>query len=320
MSLVKNPDDIKIAMVGMVDGNGHPYSWTAIINGDYDSALLRQSAYPNIADYLDKEPKENLGIDGVTVTHIWCDDRADAEHVAKTSYIDTIVSSPEDVIGKVDAVIIPTDRGDQHVDRAKMFIEAGVPVFVDKPLTDNVDDLKQFVLWHKQGKPFLSTSCMRYAKEFAQTRENMEAVGNLRLITNTTPKSWERYGIHALEGVYPFLKPGGWISVINTGTEAANVIHASHDSGVEVILTAIADMYGSFGCLGLFGTKGYCTEKFTDTYYAFKSQLVGFIDYLRTGNMPFAFEETIELMKIIIAGIQSRRQNGRKILLSEIDI
>ncbi|MDD3926903.1 MAG: hypothetical protein PHT33_09620 [bacterium] len=27
--------DIRLAMLGMVDGNGHPYSWSAIFNG-YD--------------------------------------------------------------------------------------------------------------------------------------------------------------------------------------------------------------------------------------------------------------------------------------------
>ena len=212
MSLIKNPNDIKVGMVGMVDGNGHPYSWTAIINGGYNSEFLRQSDYPNIADYLDNEPKKNLGIEGVKVTHIWCDDRADAEHVAKTSYIDNIVSKPEDVIGQVDAVIIPTDKGHEHVDRARPFIDAGIPVFVDKPLTDNIDDLKQFVEWHKQGKHFMSSSCMRYAGEFVEARKNIESIGELRLLTITTPKSWERYGIHALEGAYQFLKPVASIS------------------------------------------------------------------------------------------------------------
>ncbi|RKY68211.1 MAG: oxidoreductase, partial [Candidatus Latescibacterota bacterium] len=28
--------ELKIAMLGMTEGNGHPYSWSAIINGDYD--------------------------------------------------------------------------------------------------------------------------------------------------------------------------------------------------------------------------------------------------------------------------------------------
>ena len=55
-----------------------------------------------------------------------------------------VVDAPEDVIGKVDAVIIATDRGDEHVWRAKPFVEAGLPVFVDKPLADNQDDLQQF--------------------------------------------------------------------------------------------------------------------------------------------------------------------------------
>ncbi len=28
--------ELRLAMLGMVEGNGHPYSWSAIINGDYD--------------------------------------------------------------------------------------------------------------------------------------------------------------------------------------------------------------------------------------------------------------------------------------------
>ena len=43
------------------------------------------------------------------------------------------------------------------------------------------------------------------------------------------------------------------------------------------------------------------------------------IEYLRTGRLPFAFEETVELMKIIIAGIRSRDEGGRVVRLQEID-
>jgi hypothetical protein len=35
-------------------------------------------------------------------------------------------------------------------------------------------------------------------------------VGEPRLIVATCAKSWERYGIHALEAVYGLLPPGGW--------------------------------------------------------------------------------------------------------------
>lgn len=309
---------IKLAMLGMVDGNGHPYSWSAIINGEYNPEVMKDCGYPVIPQYLGAAPKGELGIPGAKVTHVWCDDYADAVKVSKASCVPNVVEKAQDVIGKVDAVIIATDKGWEHVDRAKPFIEAGLPVFIDKPLADNEEDLRQFIEWQKSGKKIMSTSCMRYSKEFTAARKDIPAVGELRLITMTMCKSWERYGIHALEGVYPFLAPGGWQSVTNTGTQESNIVHCTHESGVQVVLSTIADMYGAFGWLGLYGTKDGLNVKTQDTFYAFKAQLVAFVEYLRTGRLPFDFAQTIELMKIIIAGIRSRNEGGRKVNLSEI--
>jgi len=306
-------------MLGMVDGNGHPYSWSAIINGRYDVEAMAECGFPVISQYLAAEPPENLGIPGVQVTHVWCDQRADAEKVARAAYIPNILERPEDAIGVVDAVVIPTDRGWEHVERVRPFLEAGLPAFIDKPLCDRAEDLRQFIAWHDSGKAFLSTSAMRYAKEFVAARSQLAAtVGRLRLITITTPKSWERYGIHALEAVYPLLRPAGWLSVANTGTESANIVHARHADGVDVVLAAIDDMYGAFCKLNAYGTVGTLSAAFADTFFAFKAQLEAFVSYLRTGRLPVPFEETVEMMKIIIAGIRSRSEAGRAVALNEI--
>ena len=317
--LVKDPQNIRLAMLGMVDGNGHPYSWTAILNGRYDAQVMADCGFPVIPQYLGAEPPENLGIPGVQVTHVWCDDPADADKVARAVFIPNVVQRPEDVIGQVDAVIIPTDRGWEHVDRCHPFIEAGLPLFIDKPLCDRKEHLQQFIAWHEQGKAFMSTSAMRYGKEFAAARQNLpEKVGDLRWVTITTPKTWERYGIHALEAVYPMLAPGGWVSVANTGTESANIVHARHESGVDVVLAAISDMYGAFCKMAIYGTKASLFVPFENTFYAFKTQLEGFVGYLRTGQPPVPFGQTVELMKIVIAGIRSREESGRTILLKDI--
>ncbi|NLF09664.1 MAG: Gfo/Idh/MocA family oxidoreductase [Pirellulaceae bacterium] len=317
--LVSDPNDIRLAMLGMVDGNGHPYSWSAIINGRFDAEVMADCGFPVIPQYLGAEPPENLGIPGARVTHVWCDDRSDAEKVARAVFIPNVVDRPEDVIGSVDAVIISTDRGWEHVDRARPFIEAGLPVFIDKPLCDNEDDLWRFIAWHDDGKAFLSTSAMRYAKEFAAAKERIaDEVGQPRLFTITTPKSWERYGIHALEAVYPLLRPGGWLSVANTGSEKANIVHARHADGADVVLAAVDDMYGAFGKLNAYGTAGTLSAAFADTFFAFKAQLEAFVDFLRTGRPPVPFEETVEMMKIIIAGIRSREESGRAVMLEEI--
>ena len=35
MALVKDVNNIRLGVIGMTEGNGHPYSWSAILNG-YD--------------------------------------------------------------------------------------------------------------------------------------------------------------------------------------------------------------------------------------------------------------------------------------------
>jgi hypothetical protein len=313
-----NKKQIRLAMLGMVDGNGHPYSWSAIFNG-YDPEEMVKCPFAGIPAYLSKEPKETPRIPDAQVTHIWTDDPADARRVARASLIPHIVERPEQVIGQVDAIIVATDKGHEHVERCRPFVEAGLPIFVDKPLVDNEPDLKQFSHWVSQGVPILSSSCMRYAKEFMPYRISTHELGALRYTSITTPKTWERYGIHALEGVYPILGPG-FVSAQNTGAMDRSIVHFTHRSGVNLVAVAINDMYGAFGVLQLCGTAGHVEVPFCDTFYSFKTQLEAFVSYLRSGVRPFPFAETQELMQMVIAGIRSREEGGRQVLLSEISI
>jgi len=309
-------DEIRLAMLGMVDDNGHPYSWSAIFNG-YDKKAMSGCPYPCIPEYLGKEPKETLRIPGARVTHVWTDDPNDAEHVAKCSLIPNVVGKATDVIGQVDAVIVATDKGHEHVARCRPFVEAGLPVFVDKPLADNAADLEVFSGWVAEGKPIMSSSNMRYCKEYMPYRVSTHDLGDLRYVSITTPRTWERYGIHALEGLFQILGLG-FISARNTGTVERNIVHVKHDKDVNVTVAAINDMYGAYGVLLLCGTKDYVQVKARDSYHAFRSQLEAFITYLRTGEPPYPFTETEELMRMLIAGIRSREENGREVRLDEI--
>jgi predicted dehydrogenase len=308
--------ELRLAMLGMIEGNGHPYSWSGIING-YNPEAMAQCPYPAIPAYLGRQPLETVRIPGARVTHIWTDDPADAPRVAAASLIEHVVAKPEAVIGNVDAVIIATDDGTDHVRRARPFIEAGLPVFIDKPMATTLPDLQQLVQWRRAGKIILSTSGMRYAPEMQLTDAQHAHLGDLRWITSFTCKTWERYGIHALEAVQPLLGPG--FLTVQAHTDAGgDVIHLTHRSGVKVTLAALHDAYGSFGAVHLYGTRGDLSLKLTDTYHAFRSQLVAYIDMLRTGAPPLPFEETVELMAVIIAGIRSRDQGGACIPITDI--
>ncbi len=309
-------ESISIAMIGMVEGNGHPYSWSAIFNG-YDREEMKKCPYTTIPQYLGLQPKNSFGIKGCKVTHIWTDDPSDAVSVAKASLIPNVLKEPEDAIGSVDAVCITTDIGHEHVKRCKPFIDAGIPVFIDKPMTDNLTDLKIFNGWVEEGKHLMSSSCMRYSKEFMPYRISTAELGELKLIIKTMAKTWERYGIHAVEAVYPILGQG-FLSVQNLSDGNDNMVFIKHKSGTKVQIPVIKDMYGGFGDMSLVGTGSSVYVKSSDTYYSFKTQLEQFIKYLRTGVRPFPYQETVECMKIIIAGIMSKEQNGSEIFLDEI--
>ncbi len=307
-----------LAMIGMVEGNGHPYSWSAIFNG-YNKDKMALCPYPVIPQYLNAIAPENLKIPNAKVTHIWTDDPNDALAVSQASIIPNILKRPEDAIGAVDAVIISTDIGHEHLRRARPFINAKIPIFIDKPLTDNVEDLKFFSSLINEGAPIISSSCMRYAKEFAPYHQPISPLGPLRYVSITTPKSWERYGIHAIESIYPILGPG-FISLQNTGTREKNIVHIRHQCGADVHVIAIQDLYAGFGVLQLLGPKDCVQTKFADTFSAFKKQLEAFVSFLDTGERPFPYKQTEEMMKILIAGIMSREQNAREVYLDEVII
>ncbi|WP_306118964.1 MULTISPECIES: Gfo/Idh/MocA family oxidoreductase [unclassified Roseitalea] len=307
---------LKLAMLGMVEGNGHPYSWSIIINGRYDADALARCPYAVIQDYIAKQPTGTLGIDGAEVTHVWTDDPADAERVAQVAHVQHVVARPEDVIGQVDAVLIATDKGFEHVERARPFVEAGVPVFVDKPLCDNRADLETFTRWVEDGRPITSSSAMRYAKELVPYHGATFEFGALRHVGMTMAKKWETYGIHALEAIFPILGPG-FVSVRNVGDDARNVVHLTHRDGIDVVLTVTGDMVGGAGLITLAGTKGGIQLRTNDTYRAFRDQLAAYVGFLRDGRARVPFAETRELMQLLIAGIESRQQDGRLVRLDE---
>lgn len=306
---------IKLAFIGTNEGNGHIFSWSAIINGRYNPDLMKRCGYPLIYDYLSKQSPSNLGITDASVTHVWTHDRKDAEFVAKTCFIKNVITKPEEAIGKIDAAVITTDIAADHLILAKPFIENNIPVFIDKPLTDNENDLRIFYRWYMENKPIMSCSSMRFAREIDPVK--ISSAGKIVFISGIMSKTWERYGVHVVEGLY-VMSDGGIKSVINLGEEKVNPVFIEFQSGLRALLQVI---YNSqiFGRYDIFGEKRTLSIETRDYFYMFKRQLEKFLDFVKTGKLPFSFLETIEIIKVIIAGIKSRNEK-RMVFLEEISL
>ena len=152
---------IKIGLIGYNEGNGHPYSFSAIING-YDREFMSQCPYRVIYKYLSSRPSDELGLEEMQVTHIWCPDIQVAKDIARCSKIDHVVENYEDMLGVVDAVIIARDDVGSHYEIARFFLDNEKYVMVDKPLTIDEDQLRYYIPFLERGKLLFHSENQRH--------------------------------------------------------------------------------------------------------------------------------------------------------------
>ena len=61
---------IRLGVIGMSPGNGHPYSWAAIVNGRYNEKEMTNCGYAGIPIYLAAN-RDTLGIEDAKVTSLY---------------------------------------------------------------------------------------------------------------------------------------------------------------------------------------------------------------------------------------------------------
>ena len=91
-----------------------------------------------------------------------------------------ILDKPEQLYGKIDAVLIESNSGMVHLERAMPFIERGIPTFVDKPFTCSLADAKTlFATAEMKHVPLMSCSSLRFVPEIVAAKGENDAVGKI---------------------------------------------------------------------------------------------------------------------------------------------
>src|SRR4051795_4375729 len=94
---------------------------------------------------------------------------ADEQHtrdVAEQGRIAEILDGPDAFVGKVDAVMIVYRHGDLHAPNALPLIEAGLPLFVDKPFAIALTDAQRMLDAAAQhGTLLTSFSTLRFGPD-----------------------------------------------------------------------------------------------------------------------------------------------------------
>lgn len=234
------------------------------------------------------------------------------DEMRDTFHID-IVDSAEAAAADVDAVMLTSVDGRQHLEQFEAISTNGIPVFIDKPIAASVADAKAiFERAEATGSPVMSCSSIRYAAgidELGAGKETLGciAAGPVAILEDFPAYFW--YGIHTAEVL--FSKMGsGCREVSVTANEKADVITGTWDDG------RTAAIYGyRFDGVYAFEATVYTGDgaehgvaASDPPYYA--RLLPHILSFFRSGTPAISPSETIEIAAFLEAA-NVARESGR---------
>lgn len=235
------------------------------------------------------------------------------------SYGVKIVESIRALLAEVDYVLLETNDGNPRLLQATEVIEAGKPVFIDKPVAASLEDVQKiYALAEQKHVPVFSASSLRYM-DTIQAAINGK-IGKILGADTYSPATLEPhhpdlfwYGIHGVESLIALMGVG-CKEVARTYTEGTDVVVGTWSDGRIGTFrgtrtgkhTYGGTAYGENGDLTLGPYKGYDT---------LLSKIIQFFD---TAQSPVNANETLEIYRFMTAADISKARGGAKVALAEV--
>lgn len=277
------------------------------IIGTENSHAMHFAKYINLPNPESGE----LLYDDVRVVGVYGPDPDSARAIHDAVGVDFIAEAASEFIGKVDAMIICNRKGSLHLKYARPLIQEGIPLFIDKPITANVEEAQTLVREAQANNvPICGGSGCKYAwdvqllanksKQWQATGKLLSASMNFSADRDSEYDGFYFYAPHLTEmalaafgpnplSVQAFESAGGVLAVLRYQTFDAS-LHFTKNSGQST-----ATLYG----------KQSNSTREIDISLIYQQELALFIDMLRTGHMPLTYEALIQPVVIIDAILQS---------------
>lgn len=275
--------------------------------------------FSKLVNLPDKDTGELMFPD-CRVTCIFGLDEERTRQVAGSGRIEFVAERPEDFAGKVDAVMVVFRHGDLHARYALPFIEAGIPVWVDKPFSiKNEDALMMIKASEKSGAILTGGSTCKYSHDIQTlksiVRTGSTRIGRIRTAVMNFPATLENeYG-----GIYFYGAHLAEMAMMVFGHDARSVV-ASESGGVvtavvrydqyQVTLNFIPGSEDYYAVLH--GEKGTMFREI-DISTCYIKGFGAFADMLRTKKPPLSFEQLyapVELLNAVMRSCASHKEES----------
>ena len=231
-----------------------------------------------------------------------------------------IVDSIDDLLKKVDVVMIESVDGRPHLQQLGPVVKSGKKVFIDKPIAGSLADvLLIFQLAADHKVPVFSSSGLRFGPGIAGARKNPK-IGDVLGCITYGPCSLEPhhpdlfwYGVHGVEALYTVMGTG-CKSVTRSHTPDVDVVTGVWNDGRIGTFRGLRSGKQDYGTI-VFGSKSIESVGGFGGY----DPLVGAIcKFFRTGIPPVSAEETTEMFAFMEAADESKRQSGRPVTIEAV--
>ena len=233
----------------------------------------------------------------------------------------TIVEAATDLIGQVDAVMIESLQGSVHVERARPFLEAGLPLFVDKPFACSVADARTLLTEAAQrGLLLWSSSSLRFAPQVQALRASADEIGPVIGVSVHGPASLApgnpglfHYGVHGVQVMYQ-LMGRGCETVRLTSNADGDVAVGQWSDGRFGVFRGLRRGAAPYG-VTVYGEKQVATTAIgtTDIYHELLKRIVA---AFQSGKAPLAPADMLEAVAFQEAALHSLEQGSREVRLA----
>lgn len=117
------------------------------------------------------------------VVAIYGEDAEASQRIFDECGLDFIATDGRDMLGRIDALMVTSRNGALHAGYARPYIEAGLPMFIDKPIAnDGTEAYELLKLAKAKGVPIMGGSSVKFAPDTLALRDaaqKMAAEGKL---------------------------------------------------------------------------------------------------------------------------------------------
>jgi len=230
-----------------------------------------------------------------------------------------IVGSIEDLLKKVDFVLLETNDGRPHLEQALLVVKAGKPMFIDKPVAGSLKDVIAIYETAKKYKvPIFSSSSLRYMESVQDVVKGK--IGNVLGADTFSPATIEKthpdlfwYGIHGVEMLFAVMGTGCQ-QVTRVSTNDTDIVIGTWKDGRMGTFRGTRTGKHDYGGT-VYGEKGNLS---LGPFNGYDNLLVQIINFFRTGQAPVSPEETLEIYAFMEAADESKRKNGTLVSLEAV--